>query len=71
MAPRSPAGVRVVDVRDLDGVKLLLEDGSWLMVRVSGTEPLVRVYAEAASPDTIRRLLEWGGRWVEQACHGG
>ena len=64
-------GARVVDVRDVDGVKLLLEDGSWLMVRVSGTEPLVRVYAEAASPDAIRRLLDWGGRWVQQVCHGG
>ena len=71
LRPARVDGLRVQDVRDIDGVKLVLEDGSWLMVRPSGTEPLVRVYAESADPEQTRRLLEQGRRWVEAAVDGG
>jgi phosphomannomutase len=47
--PESFAGRRVASVNLLDGLKLLLDDGSWILVRESGTEPVARVYVEAHS----------------------
>ncbi len=47
-----------VDARD--GVKFVAEDSSWLMLRGSGTEPVVRVYAEAASDSDLQKLLAQG-----------
>ncbi|HXG47616.1 MAG TPA: phosphoglucomutase/phosphomannomutase family protein [Methylomirabilota bacterium] len=57
---RSP----VVDVRTHDGVKLVTRDGSWLMLRGSGTEPVLRIYAEAATEAGLRGLLQFGRRLV-------
>jgi phosphomannomutase len=51
-------GKRVVDVDRRDGVKLLLEGDAWVMMRPSGTEPLVRVYAEAATTEEVEALLD-------------
>lgn len=51
-------GKRVLDVDRRDGVKLLLEDDAWVMMRPSGTEPLVRVYAEAATTEEVEQLLD-------------
>jgi len=48
--PERPLGRAVTRVSELDGLKLVLEDGSWLLVRSSGTEPLIRIYAETSSP---------------------
>jgi phosphomannomutase len=50
--------VRQVDT--LDGVKLIREDWSWVMLRASGTEPLLRIYAEAPTEEEVGRLLQWG-----------
>jgi len=47
-------------VEVIDGVKYLLADESWLLIRPSGTEPVLRVYAEARSPEGVERLLEFG-----------
>lgn len=52
------AGKRVIDVDRRDGVKLLLEGDAWVMMRPSGTEPLVRIYAEAATTDEVNELLD-------------
>ena len=41
----------------MDGVRYMLEHGCWGLVRFSGTEPLVRLYAEAESPDGAKALL--------------
>jgi alpha-D-glucose phosphate-specific phosphoglucomutase len=54
--PTEFAGSKVVSVVTLDGVKLNLEDGSWLLLRPSGTEPLVRVYVEARSKARLKEL---------------
>jgi phosphomannomutase len=56
-APREVAGVAVERVRDDDGYKFFLRDGSWVLLRASGTEPLIRVYSEAASPDAVQARL--------------
>jgi len=58
-------GKKVVAVKDFDGVKLECEDESWVMLRPSGTEPLVRVYAEAKSPKQAEALLDFGEKFLE------
>jgi phosphomannomutase len=63
--PETVAGQPVDSVNETDGFKLLLEDGSWLLVRPSGTEPKMRVYAEAESEDRVEELLEAGRELVE------
>ena len=57
---RSP----VVEVQDFDGVKFTARDRSWLMLRGSGTEPVLRVYAEASTQAAADRLARTGARWV-------
>jgi phosphomannomutase len=59
-APKSIGDVKVTDVNVLDGVKYLLEDDSWLLIRPSGTEPVLRVYAEARNPHMVEALLDHG-----------
>jgi phosphomannomutase len=66
-APSELAGqpvVRTLPLETNDGYKFWLTDGSWLLVRASGTEPLVRVYTEATSEATREALLEAGERLV-------
>jgi len=48
----------VESVRDDDGFKFNLADGSWVLLRVSGTEPLVRIYSEAGSPEAVKARLD-------------
>ena len=62
--PETVAGRTVDEVITLDGFKLLLSDGSWLLVRPSGTEPKMRVYAEARSRDRVDALLDEGRELV-------
>jgi phosphomannomutase len=58
--PDTVAGTDVESVNTADGFKLLLDDGSWLLVRPSGTEPVLRVYAEATDADRVDELLAAG-----------
>lgn len=64
--PDSVADEHVEDANTVDGVKLLLEDGSWLLVRPSGTEPKLRIYAEAGSENRVEVLLESGRSLVNE-----
>jgi phosphoglucomutase len=57
-------GRRVVEVNRKDGLKLLFGDGSWVLMRPSGTEPVVRFYAESTSLKDLDTLLEYGAQWV-------
>ncbi len=59
-SPRSLDGVKVVKKDTFDGFRFTLADTSWLLVRFSGTEPLLRIYAESDSPARVERLLELG-----------
>ncbi|MFH1655597.1 MAG: phosphoglucomutase/phosphomannomutase family protein [Candidatus Omnitrophota bacterium] len=59
-------GKKVVEIKDYDGVKLVCEDESWLMFRASGTEPLVRVYAEAKSLAKSKRLIALGQKLIKK-----
>jgi phosphomannomutase len=58
---------RTVGLDTKDGFKFFLADGSWLLIRASGTEPLVRVYTEATSADARDAMLEAGERLVRGA----
>ncbi|HEY1420404.1 MAG TPA: phosphoglucomutase/phosphomannomutase family protein [Candidatus Dormibacteraeota bacterium] len=55
--PQEVAGVRVQRVRSDDGFKFYLEDGSWVLLRASGTEPLIRIYSEAADSEAVEARL--------------
>jgi len=63
--PDTVAGVAVDRVNEVDGFKALLADGSWLLMRPSGTEPKLRVYAEAESRARVDELLAAGRELVE------
>ena len=58
--PKGILGKRVVDTKTYDGVKFLCEDASWLLLRLSGTEPIVRVYAEAESDKKALEIIDFG-----------
>ena len=55
--PKEIAGVKVARVRSDDGFKFYLEDGSWVLFRTSGTEPLIRIYSEAADAAAVEARL--------------
>ena len=59
-APSTLAGQAVSKIQTTDGVKYLLADDSWLLIRPSGTEPVLRVYAEAREPEMVEALLAYG-----------
>jgi alpha-D-glucose phosphate-specific phosphoglucomutase len=59
-APQSLDGVKVAKLDTTDGFRFILADTSWLLIRFSGTEPLLRIYAESDSPARVKRLLELG-----------
>jgi phosphomannomutase len=50
----------MAEVKSYDGVKFVARDTSWLMLRGSGTEPILRIYAEARSQADVRKLLKLG-----------
>jgi alpha-D-glucose phosphate-specific phosphoglucomutase len=57
----SVADIKIAKLDTTDGYKYYLTDDSWLLIRLSGTEPLIRIYAEGHSPEQVQKLLE-GGR---------
>ncbi len=65
LAAAELAGATVLDIVRVDGVKFLFADDAWLLLRPSGTEPLVRIYAEAPSAELVAGLLEAGRAIVQ------
>jgi phosphomannomutase len=59
-APAEIGGAKVGDINQIDGVKYLIADGSWLLIRPSGTEPVLRVYAEGRTPEMVQALMSYG-----------
>jgi alpha-D-glucose phosphate-specific phosphoglucomutase len=64
--PERLAGKKVDRVIRLDGVKLVFDDGTWVLFRKSGTEPVVRVYAEARSPQELQQLTAAAVGFINQ-----
>ena len=62
--PESFAGAKVKTVSKIDGTKIIFDDESWILLRPSGTEPVVRVYAEASSREQVQQLLNEGTKIV-------
>lgn len=56
--PKKILGKEVAEVLDIDGIKLILPDDSWLLARPSGTEPIIRIYAEAGDKKQTDALME-------------
>jgi phosphomannomutase len=59
------AGKAVISTQTDDGYKFRLEDGSWLLVRFSGTEPVLRLYSEAATIEQVHSILAWAKDWAD------
>ncbi|MEA5567103.1 phosphoglucomutase/phosphomannomutase family protein [Anabaena sp. UHCC 0399] len=58
-------GKAVIDCKTIDGYKFRLADHSWLMIRFSGTEPVLRLYCEASSLEEVHKTLAWAKHWAE------
>ncbi|ODG98942.1 phosphoglucosamine mutase [Nostoc sp. KVJ20] len=59
------AGKAVIDCQTIDGYKYRLADKSWLMIRFSGTEPVLRLYCEASTIEQVHQTLAWAKQWAE------
>ena len=62
--PQNLDGLVVRDVNTTDGVKLIFNDQTWLLFRLSGTEPVARVYAEACTPKDLKHVIDAGKKFV-------
>ena len=62
--PHQLLGKKAIQIKDYDGIKLIYEDESWLMFRGSGTEPIMRIYAEAKSLAKSKKLLKLGEKII-------
>ena len=62
--PHELAGRKVKQIVRTDGLKLVFEDGSWVCFRLSGTEPVVRIYSEARSEADLSKLTDAAEKWV-------
>jgi phosphomannomutase len=60
--PETIGGLKVTDLDTSDGFKFSLEDGGWLLIRFSGTEPIIRVYTETTHQDKVQDILDDGLR---------
>ncbi len=58
--PKILGGEKLVEISSMDGVKYIFSDDSWLLIRPSGTEPVLRVYAEGRSTEMVKELLKFG-----------
>ena len=62
--PTEVAGMPVVDCLDVDGYKFRMDDNTWLLIRFSGTEPVLRLYCQATTMPEVRKILEWARDWA-------
>ncbi|MBN2677673.1 MAG: phosphoglucomutase/phosphomannomutase family protein [Anaerolineaceae bacterium] len=60
--PTTIGGLKVVDLITTDGFKFIMEDGGWMLIRFSGTEPIMRVYCETTHQDRVKSILDDGLR---------
>ncbi|MBI5297801.1 MAG: phosphoglucomutase/phosphomannomutase family protein [Chloroflexi bacterium] len=64
-APAEIGGQKVDEISQRDGVKYIMSDDSWLLIRPSGTEPVLRVYAEGRTPEMVKALMGFGRKVAE------
>ena len=58
--PAVIAGMKVAGIHNYDGTKFIFSNGAWMLLRASGTEPVLRIYAEAPSPNGVKKLIREG-----------
>jgi phosphomannomutase len=66
-APASIGGEKIAEISTLDGVKYIMADDSWLLIRPSGTEPVLAVYAEGRTHQMVKELLGYGNQVAEMS----
>jgi len=64
--PKEFAGRRIAKIDRIDGLQMTFEDGAWLLMRASGTEPVIRIYTEAATPTESQKIAEEARQWITQ-----
>jgi phosphomannomutase len=64
--PDSFLGKKIIKTENLDGIKFNFEDESWILFRKSGTEPLMRIYAEGKSPEEVDKYLAEGQKLIKE-----
>ena len=64
-APKEIGDQKVDEISQRDGVKYIMADDSWLLIRPSGTEPVLRVYAEGRTQVMVKALLKYGEQVAE------
>ena len=62
--PTEIGGRKIEKINRMDGVKFLFENNAWMLMRPSGTEPMVRIYAESENKDDLEDLLEQGRKYL-------
>jgi phosphoglucomutase len=62
--PKEIEGFKIRKTTTIDGVKMIFDDHTWLLFRLSGTEPVARVYAEAASPKVLKAVIDAGRKLI-------
>lgn len=62
--PQEVAGMKVIDCLAVDGYKFRMDDTTWLLIRFSGTEPVLRLYCQAPNMPEVRKILEWARNWA-------
>jgi phosphomannomutase len=58
LEPKEIAGLPVTGIDRTDGLRFLLEDGAWALIRLSGTEPLMRIYCEVRNEEQVQPVLQ-------------
>ncbi|MEN9519902.1 MAG: hypothetical protein RLZZ381_2490, partial [Cyanobacteriota bacterium] len=58
------AGMPVIECLDVDGYKFRMDDNTWLLIRFSGTEPVLRLYCQASTMPEVHQVLEWAKDWA-------
>ncbi|MCK9582134.1 MAG: phosphoglucomutase/phosphomannomutase family protein [Endomicrobiales bacterium] len=64
-APKTISGFKVSEIKDFDGVEFVLENDSWILFRPSGTEPVIRVYAESDNSSSTKAMIKWGNQLIK------
>jgi phosphomannomutase len=68
--PDKIAATEILHVNRMDGLKLTLKDESWLLIRPSGTEPLIRIYGESFKKEKLQAILKEGRKLVVEVLSG-